>query len=490
MVGIKTYGAYIPKYRLQKKEIYNAWGWFAPGLAGYSRGEKAVANVDEDSITMAVAAGLNALDHSLKHEIDGLYFASTTAPYVERGGSSLMIHPLGLNQEIRTADYTDTLKAGTAAVLAGADAVACNSLSNVLVCAADNRLGKPGSYQEYLFGDGAAAVVIGNDHLIAELQGTYSLSMDFADHRRAAGDIYDRAWEDRWIREEGYAKIIPELAKGILTKYNWNLTDFSMVIFRVPEPKEYQSMAKRLGLKKEQVNDSMLDTVGDTGAAHALLLLVAALEKAKPGNKILLLDYGNGGNALAFQVTEEIENLRHPSKVLELIEQKEQLENYEKYAVFKKALDVERGIRGDEIALASISVLWREKNTILGLCGSRCTKCGTPQYPAQRVCVNPECKAIDQMEEYCFAERRGKLFTYTGDSLAFSLNPPAIYGMVEFDGGGRYWFDLTDTKLEDIEVDMQVQMTFRRKIDDPSRGFYGYCWKAVPCKNAEVKNNG
>ena len=117
---------------------------------------------------------------------------------------------------------------------------------------------------------------------------------------------------------------------------------------------------------------------------------------------------------------------------------------------------------------------------VLGLCGSRCRVCGTPQYPRQVVCANPDCNASGQMDVYRFSDKRGRLFTYTGDSLAPSSSPPAVYGVVVFDGGGRYTFDLTDCDLDSLEVEMPVEMSFRRKYRDATRGIHGYFWKAVP----------
>ena len=84
------------------------------------------------------------------------------------------------------------------------------------------------------------------------------------------------------------------------------------------------------------------------------------------------------------------------------------------------------------------------------------------------------------MERYRFSDRRGRLFTYTRDNLAFSPCPPAMYGMIDFDGGGRYWFDLTDCEPDSLEVDMPVVMSFRRKYLDEPRGISGYFWKASP----------
>jgi uncharacterized OB-fold protein len=84
------------------------------------------------------------------------------------------------------------------------------------------------------------------------------------------------------------------------------------------------------------------------------------------------------------------------------------------------------------------------------------------------------------MEPYRFSDKKGILFTYTGDSLAYSPNPPAIYGIVDFEGGGRYSFDLTDVGIDEVKVEMPVEMSFRKKYVDEQFGIHGYFWKAVP----------
>jgi hydroxymethylglutaryl-CoA synthase len=96
--------------------------------------------------------------------------------------------------------------------------------------------------------------------------------------------------------------------------------------------------------------------------------------------------------------------------------------------------------------------------------------------------VNPSCKAIDEMEPYGFSDKRGHLFTYAEDRLTFSLNPPAIYGVIDFEWGGRNWFDLTDCESGELQVGMPVEMSFRRKFADEKRGTYAYFWKAIPLR--------
>jgi uncharacterized OB-fold protein len=125
---------------------------------------------------------------------------------------------------------------------------------------------------------------------------------------------------------------------------------------------------------------------------------------------------------------------------------------------------------------------YRKRREILGFVGSKCKRCGTPHYPPQRVCVNPDCKAIDEMENYPFADKKATLFAYTEDHLAFTVNPPSIYGIADFDGGGRWWIDLTDCGAGEIKVGDRVEMSFRKKYTDEKYGIHGYYWKGVPIK--------
>ncbi|HUJ02062.1 MAG TPA: hypothetical protein VLW75_00375, partial [Rhizomicrobium sp.] len=88
MTGITSYGAYIPRLRLQRKAIAQANAWFAPGLLGGAKGERAMANWDEDAVTMAVEAARDCIPahDPLKDRafVDAIYFASTSMPFADR----------------------------------------------------------------------------------------------------------------------------------------------------------------------------------------------------------------------------------------------------------------------------------------------------------------------------------------------------------------------------------------------------------------------
>ncbi len=480
MVGIKSYGAYIPRYRMNRNTIFGAVGFLGTFP---TPGEKAVANHDEDTLSMAVAAGIDCIDGLKREVIDGLYLATTSQPYVLRQNSAIVAVALDLQPNIRTADFIASNKAGTTALIAAFDAVKGGTSSNILVCASDCRLSKPGGPQEHLYGDGAAALWVANDDVIATFEGFYSVSYDFPDRWKASTEDFEHAWEDRFIRDEGYTKMIPEAIAGLLKKYNLNIREFAKIAFPGIYAREHAGILKRLGAEPGQSQDTLIDKVGDTGTASPLMMLVAALEDAKPGDKILVASFGNGSDALFFQVTENIKNVGERRGVKKHLVSKKELTSYEKYLAFRKLAPMDVGLRGEVGIRTPMSALYRERKTILGLVGSRCKKCGTPQYPPQRVCVNPDCGSVDEMEDYRFSDKKGVVFTYTGDNLAASIDPPSIYGLVDFEAGGRYWFDFTDCDLDSVRVGIPVEMTFRKRYADEPTGVYGYSWKATPIRD-------
>lgn len=476
MTGIVSYGAYVPRYRLSRKTISAAMGWLS---ATSMPGEKAVANHDEDSVTMAVAAGMDCLTDADQRTVDALYFCTTSAPYRERESAAIIATALDFRPDIQTADFADSLKSGTGALLLSCHSAKAQARGTALVCAADCRLGRPGSPQEVAFGDGAAAFLVGNEKVIASLEGHYGLSYDFPDHWRAAYDKFDRTLEDRWAREEGYTKFIPEAISGLMTKVGLKSKDIAKVGFPCMNPRDHATVAKSLGLQPEQVQDPLLTAVGNVGAASPLMILAAALDDAKPGDNIVVASYGNGSEALLFKVTDEIATMRRDKVIGKCLASKRELDLYEKYLAFRGIVPYEVGFRG-EVGPTQLQLAWRERGTILSLIGSKCKRCRTPQYPAQRICVKPDCGAVDEMEACAFSRTKCTLFSFTEDRLAYSVSPPQAYGMIDFDGGGRYVFDITDCDPGSLKVNMPMQMAFRRKYVDEVRGIHGYYWKAKP----------
>jgi len=480
MIGITSFGAYIPRLRLNRMAIYRAMGWFAPAIIMAAQGERSMCNHDEDSLTMAVAAARDCLIGKDRTSIDGVYLCSTTLPFADRQNAGILGTALNLKQNILTADFTSSLRAGTTGLLAALDAVMAGSRRNVIVAASDKRETKPANFYEMWFGDGAASLLVGTEDVIAEFRGSYSVSYDFADHYRGADRKYDYVWEERWLREEGYAKFIPEAIEGLFSKHNLTMHDVHHLVFPCLFRAEHRAIAKKLGAAPEKLVDNMHEVCGETGAAHALLMFVAALEASRPGDGILLAGFGQGCDALYFQVTENIAALKERMGVKGSLANKQTTDNYMKFLKFRDLIQPDMGIRAEAPHQTAMTTLWRNRKMLTGLIGGKCRTCGTPQFPRMDICVNPECAKMNTQDDYPFADVSARVMTFTGDHLAVSVDPPAIYGMVEFEGGGRFMADFTDCDLKDIQVSMPVRMSFRKRLSDNERGFSGYFWKAVP----------
>jgi len=145
------------------------------------------------------------------------------------------------------------------------------------------------------------------------------------------------------------------------------------------------------------------------------------------------------------------------------------------------------GIRAEAPLQTALTTLYRNRKMLLGLVGGVCRECGTPQFPKSDVCVNPECGAVHSQDDYEFADQPARVKTFTGDMLSVSVDPPNIYGMVEFENGGRFMADFTDCTLDEVKVGLPMQMTFRRRVVDMERGFSSYFWKAKPVPGAAVE---
>jgi 3-hydroxy-3-methylglutaryl CoA synthase len=382
MVGITAYSAYVPLWRLSREAL-------APG----ARGEKAICNFDEDSITMAAAATIDCLNDADRDTVDGLFLASTTMPYKEKLAATTVAMAADLRRDIITADFANSLRAGTSTLRAAIDTVNAGSAKKVMVVAADCRLGTPGSNFEQTFGDGAGALLIGDTDVIAAVEGNYSISNEMLDVWRADNDTFVRSWEDRFTTTHGYQEVMSETVSGLLKKYNLTPQDFAKAVFYSPDGRRHSDLARRLGFDiKTQLQDPLTDVIGNTGTALPIMLLVAALEEAKAGDRILLASYGDGSDAFVLRVTDQIDKIRDSWGIKGHLASKKVISDYRQYLIWRGLLPIEP--RKETVAFISAPAIWRERDANLRLHGVKCQVCGTIQYPPQRVCT--KCHSKDQ----------------------------------------------------------------------------------------------
>lgn len=474
MAGIMSYGAYIPTHRLSRAEIAKSWGLpEAPG-------EKAVASYDEDSLTMALAAARECIKGFNPGDIQGVYFASTTPPYREKQTAALIATVLGLDRETFTADFSCSLRAGTNALRSALDAVKSGSSRNVLVCAADVRLGHPMGQSEMAFGDGAAALLVGDGDGVAEIEGTYTLHNELQDVWRSDRDHFVRSGEDRFVLDEGYSRVVQEAVSAALKIFDRKPEDYSRLCLNSPNPRTPGKVAQRLGFDiKKQLENTLHAGVGDTGSAMSLMSLVSVLEEGKEDEKILLACYGNGCDVFSLRVTGDIEKVKDRLGIKENLQSKRMIPNYNKYLLWRELVDIEPPPRPPkELRQPTPAAQWRENQGELRLSGTKCGHCGTLQYPPQRVCMN--CKTKDQYEYYCFADKAARVFSFSHDYVMETLDPPVTVTVIDFEGGGRIMCDMTDREPQDVKVGMSVEMTFRRLYY--VGGIYNYWWKCRPVR--------
>ena len=465
MVGIAAFGAYVPRYRLGAST--EGWG---------SRAERSVANFDEDSVTMGVAAGLDCLAGRDRLEIDGLLFATTTPPYAEKGCASIVANALDLRRDIFTADITDVLRSGTAALKQALDSVAAGSASQVLVIASDNRQGAPRGDAERNCGDGAAAFVVSRESTVAELEGSYSISENMMDVWRSAGDPFVRSWEDRFAIEEGLERILSDAIGGFMERCGISARDVDRLALYAPDGRRHAQLGRQMGFTPEQLQDGMFGRLGNTGAAFVPMLLAAALEDAAPGQLIVAASYGDGSDVMGFRTTKLAGSGRSGNGVSGYLDSGRALDSYETYARWRDVWLTDAASRRPQAQSPSVSALWREGDKNIRFYGATCNSCGFLQYPPQRVCV--KCRARDDSTPVRLSDRPGKVFTYSMDYLAGTTDTPLVVTVVDFDGGGRVLCMMTDRELDEVHVDMPVGMSFRKLR--VVNGIHNYYWKAVP----------
>jgi hydroxymethylglutaryl-CoA synthase len=475
MAGIISYGAYIPLWRLARDAIAEVWG------SASIRGERSVANNDEDTVTMASEAAIDCLGNSKREQVDGLYFASTTSPYKEKECSTLVATAADLKPEIITADFGNSLRAATAALRAALDAVVSGSAGQVLITASDCRIGYPRSNYEQTFGDAAAALLISNTTKPAvRVEGSYSLSNELYDVWRLDKDIYVQSWEDRFIIEHGYTENMEKAISGLLQEQAVSARDITRAVLYAPTLRAQQRLARRLGFDVDtQLQDLLISNVGITGCAHALLMLVAALEEAEPGDKILVANYGNGCDAFLLSVTDEIEKVKGNRRgVKGYLDSKKALPGYARYLSYRGLLEPQPGEPFRLFPAATTS--WRERDWAIRMHSSKCKNCGTVTFPIERVCYN--CRSKDNFEEVRLSDKKARVFTFTLDNLAGRSDDPTIPQVgVEFDyQNTRTYLPMTDCEPSEVKVDMPVEMTFRRLYE--GAGMYNYFWKCRPIR--------
>ena len=340
MVGIITYGAYIPRYRIKVEEIARVWGANAAEISGgLGVFEKAVPDYDENTATFAVEAARAALARRAVDvsEIRAVYVGSESHPYAVKPTAVTVGEAIGATPVMTAADYEFACKAGTAAIQTSMGLVASGMMKYSVAIGADTAQGAPGDALEYTAAAGGAAYVIGNDDPIAEINDTCSFTSDTPDFWRREGEDYPRHG-GRFSGEPGYFKHVESAAKMMMEKRGTRPSDYDYAVFHQPNAKFPQKAAKTLGFTPEQIKTGLLaPRLGNTYSGAVPLGLAAILDVAKPGDRIFVTSYGSGAGSDAFDITvteailDKIDRSKAPSVESMLAKKK-----YLDYAVYAR----------------------------------------------------------------------------------------------------------------------------------------------------------
>jgi hydroxymethylglutaryl-CoA synthase len=456
--GILGAAAYLPHWRLDRGTIAAVAG------TGGGKGTRSVASYDEDTTTMGVEAARRALAGLPGgiSAIDGMWFSTVAPAYADKTNATTVHAALRLGRSVPAFDANGSIRSATGALVA-----ALAGAGTQLVVSADLRSGLAGGPDEATFGDGAAALVVGEADagggpLLAELIGSGSASEEFLDRWRSPGSSRSKVWEERF----GETRYVP------LGQAAWDdaLKDAGLVADQIdavavagPHGRANAALAKKLGVGDRLVPDPGA-TVGNLGAAQPAFLLTAALERAQSGQLVALVSLADGADVLLLRTTAAVAG-RSPVVIVEDQVAAGAPLSYGTYLRWRGVLPAEPP-RRPEPARPSASAASRSSDWKFGFVGS-------VDQAAHEVHLPPQPGDADRQP---MADATGTIVTFTIDRLAYSPSPPVVFAVVDFDGGGRLPVELTDVDITRVRVGARVELTFRRLFtaDD----IHNYFWKA------------
>ncbi|HEV8584396.1 MAG TPA: OB-fold domain-containing protein [Methylomirabilota bacterium] len=463
MRGLLAWGAYVPYSRLDRKAIAGALG------AGAGSGARAVASYDEDTTSMGVEAARAAL-RGVPVTPDAVYFATADPAYLDKTNATAIHAALALPASAAAFDMLGSVRSGAGAVRAALDA-----RGPALAVMADVRTGLAGGGDEREGGDAAAAFLFGEGPIVAEPLGQASQTAEFLDRWRVPGESASRQWEERF-GEYAYVPLGEAALAEALKQAGVTAPAVDVLIVAGPHGRANKRVAASAGVKKEAIADDLAASVGNAGAAHAGLMLAAALDAARPEQVIAVVSLADGADATIWRTTAAIAARRPAATVAAQIASAGPVA-YATFLTWRGFLRREPPRRPDpqppEAPAAARAESWKYAFT-----GSRCQACGARHVPPQRVCV--KCHAVDRMTPERLSDVPATIATFTVDRLAYSMSPPVVVAVVDFEGGGRFQCEMTDVDPKAVKIGDRVELTFRRLYT--ANGIHNYFWKARPVR--------
>jgi len=344
-IGIVSYGAYIPRWRIKVEEIARVWN---ADPEDYKQGllidEKSVPSPDEDTATISVEAARNAFKRAGKikpQEVGALYVGSESHPYAVKPTASIVAEAVGITPSLTAVDMEFACKAATAGIQACMGLVKAGYIKYGMSIGADTAQSEPGDALEFTASAGGAAYIIGGEDLLAEIEDTYSFTQDVPDFWRRDGERYPKH-AGRFTGEPGYFDHVISCSKELMSKTGTTPEDYDYAVFHEPNGKFPLRAAKILGFPKEKVLPGLIvSRVGNTYSGSSLLGLAAVLDVANAGDKILLTSYGSGAGSDSFsiRVTEGVVEKRPLAPSVEYYINRKSYIDYATYSRYERKLE-------------------------------------------------------------------------------------------------------------------------------------------------------
>lgn len=517
--GILSYGGYVPYRRLTRADIAEVMG------SGGGKGERSVASYDEDTTTMGAEAARVAKRDAAGAEVDAVWFSTTSPAYLEKTNAGAIHAVLRLPQESSAADFGGAARSGIAALGAALRAAGGQS---TMVVASDIRTGLATGRDESDGGDGAAAILVGAESslgatgeagdlaaaaesgegsgrqagsgssgeaessavpLLAACIAQASATEEFTDRWRVPGEAGAKQWEERFAEsvyvplfEKAWAQAMEQVEQAGAGQA---VPRIDVALVAGTHARSVRRVASGLasgrglasGCEVGRVAADLSESVGNTGTAHSLLLLAHELEQAEPDQTIAVVSLIDGVDIIVFRTTDAIASHAASRPLSAQIAAGGKV-SYGKFLNWRGQLQVQPPNRL-EPERPSMSAAARSGDWKFGFVGSQGQESGTVHLPPARVSIRDE-DAADAMDPISMADVPAKVVTYTVDRLVYSVSPPVVFAIVDFEGGGRLPVELTDVEPDEVEMGMPVEMTFRKLYS--SDGIQNYFWKARPVR--------
>jgi 3-hydroxy-3-methylglutaryl CoA synthase len=442
-----------------------------------------VASYDEDTTTMGAEAARAALrggqaGRGRDSQPRSLWFATTGPAYADKTNATVLHAVLQLDRTVPAYDAVGSTRSALAALRAG-----WQGPQTALVVASDTRTGLPGSGDEAAGGDAAAALLIGDGApVLAEIVAWESVTEEFVDRWKAPGAQTSRLWEERF-GETRYTELGAEALKLALGAAGIGADAVDHLIVTGLHERAVAAVARKSGVPAERVADRLARTVGNPGAAQPALLLAATLEKValektrtRPGQWIAALSLADGADAVVLRTTEALAGYQPYRPVHAQVAAGGPV-TYGRYLHWRGFLNVEPS-RRPEPARVSSPAARRNADWKYAFVASASSSPGAVSPGA----IHLPPSALDDVRVPA-ADARGTIVTFTVDKLSYSLSPPVVFAIVDFDGGGRLPIELTDVDASQVAIGDRVEMTFRRL--STADAIHNYFWKARPVRGVQ-----